>query len=227
MPDQVLCRVHGPDGGRRVSCPADSLAEAARFEPAAGVYTVDRTYPGGKVVALDRHFDRLEGSARAEGMLLRVDRAALRTLLREMLDESGFDLARFRLSVAEDRPDEVRITMERFRPVPLEVRSKGVRCVRVGSHRYHPQSKTLGWMHGREALPESVYEGLLSSSAGEILEGLSSNFFAITADTLRTAGDEVLFGMARGVVLQIAPAIVAVALRAISWTRSPNVRSRS
>jgi branched-chain amino acid aminotransferase len=145
-----------------------------------------------------------------------MDRSRVRAALRDLLRKSRFDSSRFRISVPSDRPGVVRITMEQFQPVPDSIR-EGVRCSLVDARRNHPESKTLGWMHQRtdSPLPEGVYEGLLVSMAGEILEGLSSNFFAILDGTLRTAGSGVLQGVSRHVVLEVAVALLPVQLEPI------------
>lgn len=212
----ILCVELDSEGSRSVPCPAQSLAESARYEPMNGVYTVDRTYPAERVLYLDRHFDRLESSADREGIPLRIDRSRVRAALRDLLRKSHFDSGRFRISVPSDGPGVVRITMEQFRPVPDSIR-QGVRCSLVDARRHHPESKTLGWMHQRtdSPLPEGVYEGLLVSMTGEILEGLSSNFFGILDGTLRTAGHGVLQGVSRHIVLEVAVGLLPVRLKPI------------
>ena len=63
-------------------------------------------------------------------------------------------------------------------------------------------------------MPPGCHEALLTDGDGAILEGLSSNFYAALAGELRTAGDGVLAGVTRGVLLQLAPAILPVNLSA-------------
>ena len=52
-----------PEGLKPVPYQADSLVEAARFEPHDGIYTITNTYQTFKVLKLDAHLDRLETSA--------------------------------------------------------------------------------------------------------------------------------------------------------------------
>lgn len=214
---EVLCAELEDRVTRRIACPAKSLVEAARFEPEIGIYTVDRTYPGERVLCMERHFDRLESSAAREGIPLRLDRPMVRSTLRDLSRESGFESVRFRISVAADRPAVVRISLERFQPVPDSDRLEGVRCSLMAVRRPHPESKTLGWMHHRSEspIPEGAYEGLIISPAREILEGYTSNFYAILGGTLRTAESGVLHGISRYVVLQVSAPRIPVALEPI------------
>ncbi len=60
-----------------------------------------------------------------------------------------------------------------------------------------------------------MHEGLLTDDAGAILEGLSSNFFAIVGGVLRTEGDRVLLGVTRSLVLEVAEAVLPLEPRAV------------
>ena len=83
------CRINlmTPNGLQPVAYQADSLADAARFEPHDGVYTITNTYHVYQVLKLDAHLDRLENSARLAGIPLILDRARLRAALRKMIAE--------------------------------------------------------------------------------------------------------------------------------------------
>ena len=59
------------DGIQAAAYRAESLAEAAQYEPEDGVYTVSRTYNTLQVLMLDAHLDRLEDSARQQGLALK------------------------------------------------------------------------------------------------------------------------------------------------------------
>ncbi len=79
-----------PDGLQAVDYHADSLADAARYEPHDGVYTITNTYHTFQVLKLDAHLDRLEDSARLAGIPLALHRSALRAALRQMIAEAGY-----------------------------------------------------------------------------------------------------------------------------------------
>ena len=63
-------------------------------------------------------------------------------------------------------------------------------------------------------LPSGIEEGLLLED-GEILEGLSSNFFALFDGSLRTEEERVLLGVTRSLVLEVAETLVPVERRAL------------
>lgn len=208
-----------PDGLTPVGYAADSLTDAAAHEP-QGVYTITNTYPNLQALMLDAHLARLEDSARRESIPWQLDRARLRAALRQVIIESGFGVVRFRITVPRDTPDQPVLSVEPFHPPAPEVYERGIRCVTVSDQRrVNPAAKTTGWMTQRrnvqDAFPEGVTEGLLVSADGYLLEGLTSNFYALLDGTLHTAGDGVLPGIGRLGVYQVAPAIVPLSLEAV------------
>lgn len=215
-----------PEGLKPVPYQADSLVEAARFEPHDGIYTITNTYQTFKVLKLDAHLDRLENSARLAGIPLELDRNRLRATLRDLIGQSGYGDVRFRITIPKGDPDWLILSIEPFQPPAPETVTNGVRCVTVpGSSRVNPAAKTTGWMHDRaaveKALPAGIYTGLLLSETGEILEGLSSNFYAILNGELRTAGEGVLAGIAQQIVFEVAPEVLPIRKDAVSLSEIP------
>lgn len=227
--------------------PAAGIVPWVLGHPAAGVYEVDRTYPGLRILEFDAHLDRLEASARREGMALAIDRPRLRAVLRGLVrralgdeqdvgdeqalgdeatlgdgavlaSEAELGSVRFLVRAPFGRPDELEIVIEPFRPPDPALYVSGVVCATMaGARRAHPEAKTSAWMTDRTAfaLPTGTYEGLLVSADDEILEGATSNFYAIVGGELRTAGAGVLPGIARRIVLAVAPGILPVRLEPV------------
>ncbi|MEZ4649875.1 MAG: aminotransferase class IV [Candidatus Eisenbacteria bacterium] len=194
--------------------------------PGAGVYEADRTYPGPRILKFDEHLDRFEASARREGLPLDVDRDRFRSVLRELADRAvatdGGALTeqsvRFLVRAPESRPREIEFVVEPFRPPSPELYEHGVFCATMsGARREHPEAKTSSWMSDRQAysLPAGAFEGLLVSSEGEILEGATSNFYAVVNGELWTADEGILFGIARQIVLEVAPTVLPVRLEPV------------
>lgn len=204
---------------------ADSLAQAAAFEPRDGVYTITNTFNRFQALKLDAHLDRMEDSASREGFALRLDRPRLRAALRQMIAESGYADVRFRVTASAANPDRLILSIEPFHPLAAEVYARGVRCVTVHGARHNPQAKTTDWMLDRRqieaSLPDGIFTGLLVGDGGLILEGLSSNFYAIADGELRTAGEGVLPGIAQQIVFEVAPAIVPLRRQAITTADLP------
>ncbi len=206
-----------------VPCAAESLHQAAHSEP-EGVYTVSNTQQGHRVMLLDAHLDRLQESAAREGFALQLPRARLRQALRSMVDEAGFGEVRFRLSAPRATPQELLITLEPWQPPPERLRREGVCCVIVQElKRHNPAAKGSAWMHERHrfTLPGGCYEALLTGPDGTILEGFSSNFYAVHAGALRTAAAGVLAGIARSIVLQLVPDILPLQLTPVNINELP------
>ena len=221
----VLRKRLTPDGLVALPCDADTLQQAAQSEP-DGVYTVSNTQQGQRVLLLDAHLDRLEESAAREGFALQLPRARLRQALRNMINEAGFGEVRFRLSVPRALPQELLITLEPWQPPPEGLRRAGVRCVVAPElSRNNPAAKGSAWLQQRRRflLPPGCYEGLLTDPAGQILEGFSSNFYAVQAGELRTAAAGVLAGITRSIVLQLAPDILPLRLSPIHLDDLPQL----
>jgi branched-chain amino acid aminotransferase len=224
------CRINllTPSGLQPVAYQADSLADAARFEPHDGVYTITNTYHTFQALKLDAHLDRLENSARLAHIPLALNRAHLRAALRQMIAEASWGDVRFRITVPADRPDCLIISIEPFRPPAPEIYAAGVRCMTApGSARHNPAAKTTDWMHDRHAvetaLPPGVYEGLLISNTGDILEGTGSNFYAVLRGELRSAGKDVLPGISQQIVYEIAPEVLPIHKQAVNVVDIPRL----
>lgn len=208
-----LIRILTPEGLFPAPYTASSLNDAAKHEPHDGVYTITNTYNTFDVLKLDAHLNRLEESARTAGIPLHLDRARLRAALRRVIEEAGYGDVRFRVTVPATQPATFILSVEPFQPPAPEIYRLGVRCITIpGAARHDPSAKTTGWMHDRAsieaALPTGIYTGLLLDSEGHILEGLSSNFYAVLNGELRSAEHGVLRGISQQVVFEIAPALL-------------------
>lgn len=215
-----------PSGLQPVSYTANSLADAIQHEPQKGIYTVTNTYQTTKVLKFDAHLDRMEQSAKLANIPLQLNRDMLRGALRQMILDSGFGDVRFRVTVGVDAPDIFIITLEPFTPPPSDVIENGVVCVTVPhSARMNPLVKSTEWMHQRDGVRQTTaYETLLLDAHDMILEGTSSNFYAIQANMLYTAGEGVLGGIARQIVLDVAPVIIPVQLTPIHLCDIPQLQ---
>lgn len=196
-----------------------SLSEAETFEP-SGVYTTGRTFNRVYALMFDEHLNRLEESARLAGIAAHIERSVLRRALRVLIDRAGYAESRFRLTIPRNAPDQMIISLEPFAGVPPEVVENGVRVATLGLARHDPVIKSTDWMAERkQAAPmgqPGIYEGILVSPAGELLEGTGSNFYAVMDGKLYTAGEGVLNGITRRAILKIAPDMLPVELRPVN-----------
>ncbi len=186
---------------------------AASAELPAGAYTTVRTYGGDGIAFLEEHLRRLEESAALQGRPGSIDRAQARAALGTVLRATGHPESRLRITFA---PPDVFVSVEAFVPLPESLYEEGVRCVTVPLRREMPQAKDTRFLSAAGAayrtLPGGVHEGLLADEDGALLEGLSSNVFAVMDGVLRTEETRVLKGTTRALVLELARGIVPVAL---------------
>jgi branched-chain amino acid aminotransferase len=223
------------DGLYPVDYRADSLTEAALYEPREGVYTITNTFETYSVLKFDAHLDRLEDSAARQGIPLQLDRARLRQALRHMIEDAPFGGqaeppgdVRFRVTVPAASPDTIILSIEPFHPLRADFIAHGIRCVTIpGRARVNPAAKTTEWMHDRKQieanLPPGIYTALLLDDRGAILEGVSSNFYAIMNGELRTAVEGVLPGISQQIVFEVAPLVLPINTTPVTVSDLPRI----
>jgi branched-chain amino acid aminotransferase len=214
------------NGLEPVDYSAESLTEAAKYEPDDGIYTVTNTFETFKVLKIDAHLDRMEDSARRADIPLTLDRPRLRGALREMIADSGYGDVRFRVTVPRDKPDTFILSLEPFKPLSPDVIAKGIRVITApDSARHNPAAKTTDWMHQREKIAKSLTSGIsdaiLLDAQGKLVEGLGANFHAIMDGVLRTASDGVLPGIAQQIVFEITSPIIPLQRTAVNLRDVP------
>lgn len=204
-----------------------SAASAALPE---GAYTTFRTYQGNRVLRLGQHFRRLEESAALMGQGGAIDDATASKAIASVIAEMGYAESRFRLTFAASH---LFISIEPFTPYPPALYESGVRCVSVTLSRNNPHAKSTTFIASAadaySQLPADAHEGLMISDDGSVLEGLSSNFFAITPAavgegmTLYTEETRVLIGVTRSLVLEVAKDVLPISTDAVKYNDLPAV----
>ena len=182
----------------------------------AGVYTTLRTYERDKALRIEDHFRRLEHSAslmQSSDNLLSLPRNRLRSVLRKVISDfpQNGDL-RIRLTVdLEDQPGTLYITIGSLVTPSSEAYQRGVKLITWDLQRELAQAKRTSFIQRadlvRAELSQDVHEALMVTPEGSLLEGLTSNFFAVSGGELYTAGEGVLRGITRSLVLDAAEKI--------------------
>lgn len=207
----------------RLDIRLERLTDLAAAHP--GVYTVTRTYHHDMVLAFRRHLVRLDESAQLSGIDVDLKHRWLRATVKHCIDETGFDDTRFCLSVSTK--GSCYLALEPFRPVPEALQRDGVTVYTVRARRRTPRAKSTAWIgirrELRRALPAGAYEGILLGPDKALLEGMRSNFYAVSGGVLRTAGEGVLGGTARAALLEIAPEVVSVRLEPVTLADLPHL----
>jgi len=200
-----------------------SIATASERLP-PGAYTSLRTYHGDRVVRLGQHIQRLIDSVRIQGHEASLEEADVGRLLAKALRVSNHPESRLRLTFA---PPSLFVSVEPLEPLPESSYRDGVWCVTLPLRRDHPAAKETSFIAtasaAYRALPPGAHEGLMVAEDGSILEGLSSNLFAVLDGALRTEHERALPGITRSIVLELAQGLFPVSLTAVRIAELPRV----
>ncbi len=184
-----------------------SLDSISRLLP-GGTYTTFRTFDHDKVFRLSDHLQRLKTSAQLIGRNgMPFSRTNLREALTEIAQELPAEESRIRLTMdLQQQPGAVYISTEKLKPPSSKSYRTGVHLVTSSVERHSPKAKTTDFIKPasevRQLLPDDVEDALIVTDAGRLLEGTSSNFFAIKGKEIWTADENVLPGITRSMVLE-------------------------
>jgi branched-subunit amino acid aminotransferase/4-amino-4-deoxychorismate lyase len=171
---------------------------------------------------LGDHFRRLEGSASLSGKIVSLDESAVRSALRAAIQEfrselpippgdpaeNSFPDLRLRMTLSlETNEPELYIAVEMLPAPPEEAYRNGVKVITTGMKRLLPEAKLTRFIerskHLRLSLSEQVNEAVMVDENGFLKEGLTSNFFGVSDGGIWTAGEGVLAGVTRSMVIEI------------------------
>lgn len=212
-------------GPRALAVPAGASAFDGLYAGLdLGVYGALRTFGHDRFLDLDGHLARTRRSVQRLGWDYTFDEARMRRCLDAACTGAPFAEMRVRFDVLAapatalgTRSREL-IALAPFTPPAREVYQRGVQVVTTRAlSRGDPLSKTADFVARRRRIERETpgaYERLIVDAGGAILEGFSSNFYAVCGGVLVTAGEGVLEGITRRIVLDLATARgVPVALR--------------
>ncbi|ALC15842.1 branched-chain amino acid aminotransferase/4-amino-4-deoxychorismate lyase [Desulfuromonas soudanensis] len=180
----------------------------------------------GRIFFLEYHLDRIELSARLLGFP--CDRAAARSALQESAARLGAPVARLRLTLTRGagsglsfppaKEGRILVTALPYAEPTNDERLAGAACVLAPNRRVNPLSHLPQMKRGNYA--DCLYaadfarrrgarEALFIDEGNNVLEGATSNLFAVVDGTLVTppAGELVLAGILRARVLAGARAL--------------------
>lgn len=188
-----------------------SLDMGTRELPQGG-YTTFRTFEHYKVLRLGEHFERLEQTARLAGKPLSLDRPRILAALRQAM--AAYPSEEIRVRVILDLEQEIGSLYFLLDALVVPTERDyitGVRIVTKELHRDNPKAKLTTFIETadqiRQTLPPGINEALMVGEDGHVLEGLSSNFFAVKDGKIWTAEQGVLSGITRSMVLDAARAL--------------------
>lgn len=211
-----------PSGPVPLAVPAGARAFPDLYHDVElGVYSALRTFDHHNFLALDGHLDRTEQSMALLGWRYELDRERLCRALDAVCRAFPAPEMRVRFDVlaapglALGTTSRELIALQAFEPPAPALYETGVRAALAEPtlSRENPLAKTAGFAARRPALALDAtetnrpYEYLLTTPDGRILEGSGTNFYGVRDGVLRTAGEGVLEGITRRIILAQATAL--------------------
>lgn len=201
-----------------------------------GVYSALRTFDHNKFLCLEEHLKRTERSMALLGWDFQLDRQRLRRALHEVCTAYPLPDARVRFDVLSEparllgTDSRVLIALMPFTPIPPYLYEVGVAVdFAAGLSRKRPLAKTADFALKRRAYPaghpeSEPYEYLMLDNKGHILEGTSTNFYGVKGGVVWTAGEGVLEGITRRIILSLLPELdIPLRLQAIHVDEIPRL----
>jgi branched-chain amino acid aminotransferase len=184
-----------------------SMNEAQRKLP-DGVYTTFRTYDKHFVVRFNDHIKRLEESSLLLGKPVKLDAGAVRSALASITAGEIHPDNRLRISVdLNSTPPVLYFIVEPLSTPTDQEYDHGVSVITRTLQRDNPKAKVTQFVQKADAIRSEinkpVNEIVMVSEAGNILEGLSSNFYAILNGVVWTASEGVLQGITLRIVIDV------------------------
>lgn len=177
---------------------------------------------------LDEHLERLYHSAEIIDLALPYTRAEITRVVEEIVARNAYRHAAVRLLLtggesedgvtAAGQPKLIVMIAELSERDPARF-ARGYRLITSRLQRETPEAKTSNYTSAVRALKEAARLGaddaLFVNERGHVQEATRSNFFIFHGDTLVTPRAEVLLGITRNVVLELARGRFAVEERPI------------
>lgn len=181
-----------------------------------GVFDYTRSYHG-KPFKLHEHLLRLERSAKAINLALPWSTEELAAIVQETFDRNGYPDAGIRIVVTGGPSDDFMtphhqpslvVMITPIKSSPAQQQAEGVKITTVEMDRILPTVKSINYMGAVMAVEaakrQGAVEAVYRTRDGRLTEGTRANLFAFRGNQLITPKAEVLAGITRAVVLEIA-----------------------
>lgn len=193
-----------------------------------GAFDYLRTY-NGKPFRLHLNLERLRRSCDLIGLDYPWTDAELHDLIMETLAHNGSGEFNIRVVITGgSSPDNITpqnqpsllIMVTPLKLNPPEWYSHGAKVATVQMERFIPGAKTINYIPAilaqREARAQGGIEALYVDNQGYVREGTTTNLFIFQAGTLITPEEDLLPGITRRIVLEIAHTVFPVVIRPIA-----------
>lgn len=182
-----------------------------------GVFETLRAYSG-KIFAIKEHLERLKNSANFLKIKIPLNEIESEKAINETLKVNKLKNAYIRISISKGigeigytakcgKPTIV-IIAEKFKPYPKSFFENGVKAVTVNVERIFPIVKTTNCIPNAIARANAcalgAFEAILIDKSGKVTEGTVSNVFIVKKNVLYTPKNNILFGVTRQKVIELA-----------------------
>ena len=192
-------------GNLPIQSQAKTLDEITQELPQGFYTTFSTRSKGTKVAGLHTHLQRLYVPAAEQGLKPSINKSALRARIAELVKINLPKESRIRLILSKS-DGSIYIGIQPFEPLSKQVYENGVKVISTEMTRQSPRVKDTGFIFSsvdqRKLVGRDVFEVLLTKN-GKILEGMTSNFYAVKGRTLITAQKGILLGVTRRAILRL------------------------
>ena len=192
-----------------------------------GIFDFLKTYNGNPFF-LKEHIARLQQSAAQIGLDLPWSRQELVDIVQQTLDQNNQAESNVRIVVTGgSSPDYITpqgkprllVLVTPLTQQPQWWYTQGVKIITIESERNFPAAKSIDYIAATIALQQArrqnAVEAVYVDREGYVLEGTTSNLFIISGNRLITPGRDILKGITRQVVLELAKRACEIEIRDI------------
>lgn len=193
-----------------------------------GVFDFLRTY-GGRPFHLDAHIKRLQNSAGLIGLSCPWSHKEINQIVNETMKQNDFAESNIRLLITGGDSDDsitpgskprLLVMISPVKQFPEQWYKDGVKIITSDITRYIPGAKSIDYIRAIITLENARAVGAVESvyvdGQGQVLEGTTSNLFAVVNGQLITPALDILPGVTRDVVLDLTAAEFKPELKMIS-----------
>lgn len=190
-----------------------------------GVFDFLRTY-GGRPFHLEDHINRLQNSARLIGLACPWSSSEIIDITLQTIARNDYPEANIRLlitggdsedSISPGQQPRLVVTVGPVKRFPEQWYEDGVKIITARLNRYIPGAKSIDYIRAIVTLNDARAVGAVESIYVDIddhvLEGTTSNLFAVINGRLVTPAEDILPGITRNVILELVKEDFQVELR--------------
>ena len=193
-----------------------------------GAFDFMRTY-NRRPFHLEDHIARLKNSAKAIGLELQWSDEEIAQAVYDTMDRNpGYEEANIRIvvtggesssGVLPEGNGKLIVMVTDKHPLPEWWYTDGTPVMTVDVERYIPEAKSINYMNavmaGQKAKNADCVEAFYVDRNNRVLEGTTTNIFCIKGNTIVTPGKDILDGITRKVILDMAKGMFDVEIRDI------------